>query len=143
MTDELTPVEQDFRASWEKMLVWFQHLADSWHTDSLKDLVLLISELKNLGYDTKLRVGQSMDTFVLSRSRHHRLEFTKNAYQVRISTSNNGMTVVAKFNDRMESSFETIALNDELLALLDQLVDLPIEERQLREDSNRKLKTDD
>lgn len=59
------PIEGEFIASWDRI----EQLYDRGHF-SLKSRVLqFVGQLRRAGYDRKLRAGQSMWTFLLSRSR--------------------------------------------------------------------------
>lgn len=65
------PVECEFVQSWDRMTEFFDvMLAQApW-----KDRVLaFINQLRRAGYDRKLRAGQTLDMFVVSRSRFHGL----------------------------------------------------------------------
>lgn len=60
-------IEIDFLRSWDIIEVFFGE--DYW----LTPLLPLIKTLRARGYDRQLRAGQSMNRFILSRSREHGL----------------------------------------------------------------------
>ena len=67
----VNPFERDFIQSWERIEEFFGLMLARvpW-----KDRVLqFIAELRQAGYDRKLRAGQTIDIFIVSRSRHHGL----------------------------------------------------------------------
>ncbi len=69
--DAVNPLDRDFIQSWERMEEFF-----GWMLARVpwKDRVLqFIAELRQAGYDRKLRAGQTIDIFIVSRSRHHGL----------------------------------------------------------------------
>jgi hypothetical protein len=69
--DTVDPLERDFIQSWEGIEEFFGLMLARvpW-----KDRVLqFIAELRHAGYDRKLRAGQSIDIFIVSRSRRHGL----------------------------------------------------------------------
>src|SRR6516165_9054971 len=66
-TIEDDPIESEFIQSWDKVQQFYKSDYDS----HLKFIVLrFLAALRRAGYDRKLRAGQSMDSLVLSRSRH-------------------------------------------------------------------------
>jgi hypothetical protein len=69
--ETINPFDRDFIQSWEGMEEFF-----GWMLARVpwKDRVLqFIAELRQAGYDQKLRAGQSIDIFIVSRSRCHGL----------------------------------------------------------------------
>ena len=63
----VNPFERDFIQSWERIEEFFGLMLARvpW-----KDRVLqFIAELRQAGYDRKLRAGQTIDIFIVSRSR--------------------------------------------------------------------------
>jgi hypothetical protein len=65
------PVENDFIQSWNRITECFDLTLDE---DLRKDRVLIfIAQLRRAGYDRKLRAGQTVDMFIVSRSRRHGL----------------------------------------------------------------------
>jgi len=65
------PVEADFIESWDTLGVVFEWMLARvpW-----KDLVFqFITQLRQAGYDRKIRAGQSLELFIVSRSRNHGL----------------------------------------------------------------------
>lgn len=65
------PVERDFIQSWEGIAEFFEWMLARipWKQRVLQ----FIAQLRDAGYDQKLRAGQSLDMFVVSRSRRHGL----------------------------------------------------------------------
>jgi hypothetical protein len=69
--DTIDALERDFIQSWERMEEFF-----GWMLARVprKDRALqFITELRRAGYDRNLRAGQTIDIFIVSRSRHHGL----------------------------------------------------------------------
>jgi hypothetical protein len=67
--EEAKEIEAAFIESWNRMEIFFSEDDMPWMTQMLS----LIRALRARGYDRKLRAGQSMITFVVSRSREHGL----------------------------------------------------------------------
>jgi hypothetical protein len=61
----------EFAKSWDRMASFFGS-GEVW--PKRPDVVDFIAALRQVGYDRKLRAGQSLDTFVVSRSRRHGLQ---------------------------------------------------------------------
>jgi hypothetical protein len=78
MGDEL---EGEFVNSWNRM-EWFFGSGETW--PKMPDMVELIAMLRHSGYDRKLRVGQSLDIFTVSRSREHGLRLEQPSIGFRI-----------------------------------------------------------
>lgn len=73
-TQEVDPVvEAEFIASWDRMIHFFDQFLIPGSWGWLASIIPFIQELRKEGYDRKLRAGQSMTTFVLSRSIRHGL----------------------------------------------------------------------
>ena len=69
--DAVNPLDRDFIQSWERMEEFFGWMLARvpWNHRVLQ----FIAELRQAGYDRKLRAGQTIDIFIVSRSRHHGL----------------------------------------------------------------------
>ncbi len=67
--NEAKAIEEEFLRSWERMEIFFAEDNMPWMTQMLP----LIRALRTRGYDRKLRAGQSMVTFIVSRSRENGL----------------------------------------------------------------------
>ena len=66
-------IKGEFIKSWETVLKFYNGLSDESYP-FVKDAIKLIHEMQSVGLDNKLRAGQSMFFFILSRSRRHGLE---------------------------------------------------------------------
>lgn len=66
---EQRALEVEFMWSWDRMEMFFSADDMPWMTQMLP----LIRDLRARGYDRRLRAGQSMITFIVSRSREHGL----------------------------------------------------------------------
>jgi len=64
-------LEKEFVKSWNRM-EWFFGSGEA--CPKRPDAVDFIRTLRRMGYDRKLRAGQSIDIFIVSRSRKHGLE---------------------------------------------------------------------
>jgi hypothetical protein len=73
LEDEQKRIEADFMLSWDQMEIFFGDDDMPWMTQMLP----LIRALRARGYDRKLRAGQSMTTFIVSRSREHGLRISQ------------------------------------------------------------------
>ena len=63
-------LEREFVNSWNHM-EWFFGSGETWR--KMPDVMEFIALLRRSGYDRKLRAGQSLDAFTVSRSREHGL----------------------------------------------------------------------
>jgi hypothetical protein len=68
---EQAKIEQEFVQSWIKTEEFFSLIVKRW--EQFKALYDLTAACRERGYDTKFRAGQSLATFILSRSRRHGL----------------------------------------------------------------------
>jgi hypothetical protein len=64
-------VENDFMVSWDWSQEYFAILFDNWGRNDCA--LQFIAELRRAGYDQKLRAGQSLHLFIVSRSRSYGL----------------------------------------------------------------------
>lgn len=118
--------KRDFVWSWNIFEDWFKELSEMRGWDYIVPLLFLMREIRDKGYDSKLRAGQSMHALVLSRSRHHHMSAICPC--IRILVQNDGSMKVSSFiiDDENDYHYDKIELNNELIYLLDKLVSQPI-----------------
>jgi hypothetical protein len=109
-------IEQDFLESWNRM-DWFFGSGEIWPKSP--DVVEFIAMLRRTGYDRKLRAGQSLDIFVVSRSREHGMRWDQPFLGFRIYQ---GKMTVSSRELQAETFVENAAtLSDRVRGLLDRL----------------------
>ncbi|MEL6812007.1 MAG: hypothetical protein AAFP76_11780 [Bacteroidota bacterium] len=87
--------KKDFMESWNAIEAFYSSFSGNWISMG-KDALRLIQQMRDLGLDEKLRAGQSLTTFFLSRNRNHGLDKEPH---IQISfLGNNKMNVVSSFN---------------------------------------------
>ncbi len=152
--DDRQKIEQAFLASWdgiERFYIfqcdwgtpeWFQIVqidpsemgtlenftAHNSSTAWLKPIQGLIAELRQRGYDRRLRAGQSLGRFVLSRSREHGLRPAQATLIIALGMT--GEMRVQYWEKSVVSSEINVAhveLTPELEQLLDRLLAQPID----------------
>jgi hypothetical protein len=64
-------VEKDFMASWDWSQQYFAMLFESWGRNDRA--LQFMADLRRAGYDRRLRAGQSLNLFMVSRSRRYGL----------------------------------------------------------------------
>jgi hypothetical protein len=69
--NEQSIIEEEFLESWDFIERFVADLSAYPDYKSGKQMLELITRLRALGYDRKLRAGQSLTTVILSRSRKH------------------------------------------------------------------------
>jgi hypothetical protein len=69
--NEQSIIEEEFLESWDFIERFVADLSAYPDYKSGKQMLELITRLRALGYDRKLRAGQSLTTLILSRSRKH------------------------------------------------------------------------
>lgn len=116
------PVEGEFIQSWDRI----EQFYGSEHF-SFESLVLpFLAELRRAGYDRQLRAGQSMWTFILSRSRRHGMRgdqpYVRFEFQFREGT----MDVLSKAQTEERISGIAIALSSQVEEALARLANQPI-----------------
>ena len=122
------PIEQQFVESWDEIESFYNDIAfrDGW--SELKPIFGLISELRSRGYDRQLRAGQSLVTFILSRSKAHGLRDDQAFLHIHLSVEGHSMivTYVDPPNPPIEAKFDRVELVPELEQLLQRLLTHPI-----------------
>ena len=109
-------LETEFVKSWERM-EWFFGSGEIF--PKMPHVVEFIEMLRASGFDRKLRAGQSLDLFVVSRSRKHGLRREQpsiafHIYEGKMTVSSRGL--------QAETFVETAAiLSDPVRELLDRL----------------------
>ena len=99
------------------------------HREFMKPIRALITEMRMKGYDRKLRAGQSLDSFVLSRSRKHGLRSDQGLLGITL-LEEGGMHVEycpMMGETKIEVHFSEVKLTSGLEQLLDKLVTHPID----------------
>jgi hypothetical protein len=117
------PIEGEFIHSWDR-------IEEFYNTDhfSFRGRVLpLLRQLRDEGYARKLRAGQSMWTFILSRSRRNCLRATQSRIEFRFSPNDDTMDVTVNNGTQAYALRTTIALSEPLRAALLRLLDCPID----------------
>jgi hypothetical protein len=111
-------LEQEFVQSWNHM-EWFFGSGEIW--PKMVDVVDFIATLRRTGYDRHLRAGQSLEIFVVSRSRKHGLRPEQPSIGFHIYKGK--MRVYSK-GLHTETFVENAAtLSDRVRDLLDRLTD--------------------
>jgi hypothetical protein len=119
-------LEAQLVASWDMIIRFYERdfLGDpawQWLTP-LRDLIL---QLREAGYDRSLRAGQSMTSFVVSRSRTHGLRDDQPS--IVFEASPNGLAIRSGLGrDRLLELPYADEPEPRLLALLDELAAQPI-----------------
>lgn len=119
--DAVNTLDRDFIQSWERMEEFF-----GWMLARVpwKDRVLqFIAELRQAGYDRKLRAGQTIDIFIVSRSRHHGLRPDQS--RVAFYFHKDGMDVVE--GHELQLRRPDFSLSAPVRAVLDRLVSRDID----------------
>ena len=118
MSDEIEQLEKYFLKTWDRMELFYTRIPQ---------MASLVSEIRASGYSKKLRAGQSLNTFIISRSRHKGLK--KGFSSIRIDANSDGsMKVTKRFDDTSsEYYFKTIELHTKLIEMLDELASRPID----------------
>lgn len=109
----------DLQVSWDVVELFFEDFDGDAHLEPLRALIVLLREE---GFDTKLRAGQSLTTLMLSRSREHglregqsHLRFAAEADgQVKVEglldgTKHRFGPVPATFGGRIQRAIESLA----------------------------------
>ncbi len=121
-------IEGEFVVSWDKIETSFQRFSErtAWATKALD----FISELRAAGYDHQLRAGQSMATFIVSRSRRHGLRPEQPGISFRFSDK----SIEASFGHgfgfakgETKTAFLDYRISDELRNMLDALISYEID----------------
>lgn len=118
------PIEGEFIVSWRIVEDFYDDIIHSTeHRDKIR---AFMDSLRRQGYDKTLRAGQSMDTFVLSRSRRHGLDEHQPALAFHF---NQDSVIVYNYLNRdhfTQEEYPGIELKQDIDALLQQLVAMPI-----------------
>jgi len=106
-------IEGEFIESWNSITTFYEQINE----DYINDVLSFISDLRSKGFDKTLRAGQSLYTFILSKSRRHGL--TENQKHLTFSFQKDKMII--RDNKDEEMSFNKIELNSEVESLINSL----------------------
>jgi hypothetical protein len=121
--EEGRPVEGEFIESWRNIERFFREMPSGVVPPTVLPFIVQIC---TAGYEGTLRAGQSMTTFVVSRSRRHGLRDGQPA--IYFEFGRRGMVVSVRLDRKKERhTFEQVELTAEVRALLDRLVEQAID----------------
>ncbi|WBX75764.1 hypothetical protein PG911_14030 [Tenacibaculum ovolyticum] len=84
-------IKGEFIDSWNLIEEFYSTFSESWSSNG-EDALRLIKEMRKVGLDEELRVGQSLWFFIMSRLRRHGLE--ENTHYIQITfLGNNRMNI--------------------------------------------------
>ena len=116
------PVEGEFIQSWDRIEQFYGS-----EYFPLKGLVLpFLAELRRAGYDRKLRAGSSMWTFILSRSRRHRMRGDQPYVRFEFQSREGTMDIISGTQTEAPISGIAIAVSSSVEEALARLVSQPI-----------------
>jgi hypothetical protein len=117
------PIEGEFIASWDGI----EQFYDGGHFPLKSRVLQFVGQLRSAGYDRKLRAGQSMWTFILSRSRRHGLRADHSRIEFQFSSGDDAMNVTVRNHAGEYTLTTAIYLSDQLKTALAQLVECSID----------------
>lgn len=101
--------------SWNSIERFYKRLNENFTPKVLN----LIEQLRHKGFDERLRAGQSLYTFMLSRSRRHGLTQEQNFIAIRFKIDKNEMIVTDKENN--ELLVDEVKISNELEKIIEDL----------------------
>jgi hypothetical protein len=105
----------EFIESWNSIEKFYERINENFTPKVLN----LVRELREKGFDKKLRAGQSLYTFMLSRSKNHGLTQDQNFIAVTFRIDKDKMIVTGKENNELLVS--KVKISDELEKLFENL----------------------
>lgn len=108
-------IEGEFIQSWNRIETFYKEINENFTPKVLH----LIKELRVRGYDQKLRAGQSLYNFILSRSKRHGLNQEQSSLAITFGFDKDEMKVTDKANNSLFVG--KVEYSDELGELLNQL----------------------
>jgi hypothetical protein len=106
-------IEGEFILSWDGIVAFYERLPRFPHTAAV---LAMIAQMRKNGFDRTLRAGQSMFTFIVSRSRRYGLQ--RHHPHVLFHFLHDGMEIVARLPDEQTMTFPTIQYTLEIEKLL-------------------------
>jgi hypothetical protein len=119
---------EEFLASWDRMEKFYEVFIEHSRWAYIVMILGLIKELRQRGYDRQFRAGQSLATFILSRSRRHGLR--RDQANLKIDLNPQGGMSLGYYeppNQEVEISVETLEVTPEVETLLQCLLSHPID----------------
>lgn len=105
-------IEGEFILSWDEIENFYQEL----ELEKKREILNLIKQIRERGFDKTLRAGQSLYTMILSRSRRHGLKDNQNSISFSFDYIKSKMEVRTKQGQKFE--FSKIEYNDTIDKLL-------------------------
>jgi hypothetical protein len=114
-------IENDFTTSWDGSQQYFAILFNNWGKNDRA--LKFMAELRRAGYDRKLRAGQSLHLFMVSRSRSYGLR--EDQAWVGFRFHGNVMNVQERHNVVLQDT--DVALSSHVEGVLARLLEHPID----------------
>lgn len=115
------PIEGEFLKSWDDIESFYASL----NNPIVPQIQRMITQMRERGYDRTLRSGQSLWSFIVSRSRRHGLR--QDQPMIQFDFRENGMDVTRRFGTENKAVFEGIAFNPAIEELFQELQTQPID----------------
>jgi len=109
------PIEGEFIKSWDSL----ERFYDGMHFPFAPQVLRLIRQMRQKGYDKSLRAGQSLWSLIVSRSRRHGMR--EDQPMIAFSFRNDGMEVYTRIDEGTKVSCPEIECTAEIDALLKRL----------------------
>ncbi len=105
-------VEGEFILSWDEIENFYREI----NLDKKPDILQLINQMRERGFDRTLRAGQSLYTFIVSRSRRHGLRANQGSVSFSFNFIKSAMEVRTPKGEKIE--FDRIEYNETIEKLL-------------------------
>ena len=105
-------IEGEFILSWDNIEAFYREL----NLDKKPEILQLIKQMRENGFERTLRAGQSLYTLILSRSRRHGLRENQNSISFSFKFIKSAMEVRTQKGERLE--FDKIEYNETINKLL-------------------------
>jgi hypothetical protein len=105
-------VEGEFILSWNDIEKFYREI----NLDKKSDILRLITQMREKGFDRTLRAGQSLYTFIVSRSRRHGLRANQGSVSFSFNFIKSAMEIRTPKGEKIE--FDRIEYNDTIENLL-------------------------
>ncbi|MCO7185154.1 hypothetical protein NH341_06930 [Tenacibaculum sp. XPcli2-G] len=115
--------KNDFIESWNSVEEFYSSFSDDW-SSSREDAVKLIKKMRELGLDEKVRAGQSLWYFLLSRNINHGLD--KEPHIQITFLGNNKMNIKSNFDGEEIRQESEVDYNGYLEKMINKLLEQEI-----------------
>ena len=126
---ETKPIKKQFAERWQRILAFYEGNPAQQQSSRYPEMVKLIKYLIGKGYASKLRAGQQMDTFIVSRARYNGLALRQPNIRIHLNKSGGTCFKITYItpDDKEEFTVDDCSNYEPIVEKIEHLTKYPID----------------